>query len=327
MGSRPSKGGQGYRSPVREDPNEPSILYTQRYMVVALYNYPAGGPAECSICLGERLNVLSDEGDWWRVSSTATGKESYMPSNYTAKVYHSMLMMTLATPVGAYSLSVRWNTGSSWDSVKHYRIHRLQNGWFYISPGLTFSSLIQLVDHYSETLDGLCCLLKEPCFIVGSNKVPVVTGPPPMAIRKPTLNWKDVDSAMLFGNEKVDEEESQVSEGLREAINSYLFLTDCEDCDLRCLCVQRWLIALTRALIQVLIWALIWALSVCGAPGEECEHTAPHVHTLVLLLQLKGREHGSAPRRLGCRSEGVVVLGDRLESQGLTLIGCTVWPP
>ncbi|KAI1890236.1 hypothetical protein AGOR_G00151640 [Albula goreensis] len=255
MGSRPSKGGQGSRSPVREDPNEPSILYTQRYMVVALYNYPAGGPAECSICLGERLNVLSDEGDWWRVSSTATGKESYMPSNYTAKVYHSWLFEGISrekaeellllphnregsflvreshTHNGAYSLSVRQNNGSSWDSVKHYRIHRLQNGWFYISPGLTFSSLIQLVDHYSEALDGLCCLLKEPCFIVGSNKVPVVTGPPPMAIRKPTLNWKDVDSAMLFGNEKVEnEEESQVSEGLREAINSYLFLTDCEDC-------------------------------------------------------------------------------------------------
>ncbi|KAJ8411999.1 hypothetical protein AAFF_G00142660 [Aldrovandia affinis] len=257
MGSCPSKGRRGSSTMTQQASSEPSILDTHRYMVVALYSYPAGGPTECNIRVGERLNVLSDEGDWWRVSSTATGQESYMPSNYTAKVFHSWLFEGISrekaeellllphnqagsfmireshTHSGAYSLSVRRNTSSSWDSVKHYRIHRLQNGWFYISPGLTFPSLIQLVDHYSEAGDGLCCSLREPCFIQGSNNVPVVTGPPPMAVRRPTLNWKDVDSSMLFGRETVDAEKSLVSEGLREAINSYLFMTEdpnCEDC-------------------------------------------------------------------------------------------------
>ncbi|KAG7477937.1 hypothetical protein MATL_G00074860 [Megalops atlanticus] len=261
MGSRPSKGGRRSSALTHQDTPEPTILDNQRYVVVALYNYPAGGPADCSIRVGERLNVLSDEGDWWRVSSTATGKESYMPSNYTAKVFHSWLFEGISrekaeellllphnqagsfiiresqTRRGAYSLSVRRTTSSSWDSVKHYRIHQLQNGFFYISPGLTFPSLFQLVDHYSETNAGLCCLLREPCFIQGSNNVPVVTGPPPMAVRKPTLNWKDVDSSMIFSRDKVDTEESLVSEGLREAINSYLFMTEetnCEDCG------QKW---------------------------------------------------------------------------------------
>ncbi|KAJ8361326.1 hypothetical protein SKAU_G00178510 [Synaphobranchus kaupii] len=256
MGSRPSKERWGSSTVAQVAPPEPAIINIHRYVVVALYSYPAEGPTECSIRAGERLNVLSDEGDWWRVQSTATGTESYMPSNYIAKVFHSWLFEGISrekaeellllpynqagsfliresqTRSAAYSLSVRRTTSSSWDSVKHYRIHRLQNGWFYVSPGLTFPSLIQLVDHYSETMDGLCCLLREPCFIHGSNNVPVVTCPPPMTIRRPTLNWKDVDSAMLFSTDKVDAEESLVSEGLREAMSSYMFMTenDCENC-------------------------------------------------------------------------------------------------
>uniref|UniRef100_A0A8C9R181 Src like adaptor 2 n=2 Tax=Scleropages formosus TaxID=113540 RepID=A0A8C9R181_SCLFO len=226
-------------------------------VIVSLYNYPSGGPEDSAITLGERLNILSDEGDWWRVSSSATGKESYVPSSYTAKVFHrwlfqgitrekaeqllllphnqvgSFLIRESYTHAGAYSLSVRRNTRSSCDSVKHYRIHRLPNGWLYISPGTTFSSLFQLVDHYSEVEDGLCCILGEPCFIRGYNNVPVVTGSMPTPVRKPPINWKEVDSSMIFSQDPTDTEDTPVSEGLREAINSYLLLTDeatCDDC-------------------------------------------------------------------------------------------------
>lgn len=44
-----------------------------------------------------------------------------------------------------------------------------------------------------------------------------------------------VCSSMIFSKDKEDTEESLVSEGLREAIHSYLFMTDernCEDCEL-----------------------------------------------------------------------------------------------
>ncbi|XP_029108399.1 src-like-adapter 2 [Scleropages formosus] len=235
----------------------PAALDQHRPVIVSLYNYPSGGPEDSAITLGERLNILSDEGDWWRVSSSATGKESYVPSSYTAKVFHrwlfqgitrekaeqllllphnqvgSFLIRESYTHAGAYSLSVRRNTRSSCDSVKHYRIHRLPNGWLYISPGTTFSSLFQLVDHYSEVEDGLCCILGEPCFIRGYNNVPVVTGSMPTPVRKPPINWKEVDSSMIFSQDPTDTEDTPVSEGLREAINSYLLLTDeatCDDC-------------------------------------------------------------------------------------------------
>lgn len=49
-----------------------------------------------------------------------------------------------------------------------------------------------------EVSDGLCTLLRDPCYIQGSNNVPVVTGPPPQAVRKPTLNWKDVNRWLTF---------------------------------------------------------------------------------------------------------------------------------
>lgn len=52
---------------------------------------------------------------------------------------------------GCYSLSVRLSRPASWDRVRHYRIQRLDNGWLYISPRLTFPSLLALVDHYSGT--------------------------------------------------------------------------------------------------------------------------------------------------------------------------------
>lgn len=50
---------------------------------------------------------------------------------------------------GCYSLSVRLSRPASWDRIRHYRIQRLDNGWLYISPRLTFPSLQALVDHYS----------------------------------------------------------------------------------------------------------------------------------------------------------------------------------
>ncbi|MGH0124497.1 UNVERIFIED_CONTAM: hypothetical protein FKN15_077182 [Acipenser sinensis] len=134
--------------------------------------------------------------------------------------------MTLPCTTDSYSLSVRRSNSSSWESIKHYRINRLGNGWFYISARLTFPSLQHMVDYYTESGEGLCCTLNEPCYIQGSNNVPVQNIPEPIIVRKPTLNWKDVDSSMLFGTDKEGTEDSLVSEGLREAINSYLYMTE-----------------------------------------------------------------------------------------------------
>lgn len=52
----------------------------------------------------------------------------------------------------AYSLSVRDNDSAHGDIIKHYRIRSLDGGGYYISPRITFSSLPELIHHYSREL-------------------------------------------------------------------------------------------------------------------------------------------------------------------------------
>ena len=49
------------------------------------------------------------------------------------------------------------------DTVKHYRIRQLDEGGFFIARRVTFRTLAELVDHYSQDADGLCVNLRKPC--------------------------------------------------------------------------------------------------------------------------------------------------------------------
>ncbi|XP_040291901.1 src-like-adapter 2 [Bufo bufo] len=249
MGSLPSK--RGY-SAIEATMSSAQInpIVVDKCVFVALYNFPAGGQGDFSIRLGEQLNILSEDGDWWKVKSVSTGQECYMPRKYVAKVYNrwlykginrekaeelllvncnqsgSFLIRESETRRGCYSLSVRKSNQATLDSIKHYRINQLQNGWYYISPRLTFSTLQDMVDYYSEMADGICSILKEPCAVQGIIPPAALTSVP-VIVRKPTLNWRDLDSSALFsGNTNLDEEDCPVSLGLREAVSSYMFMTE-----------------------------------------------------------------------------------------------------
>ncbi|KAJ0068356.1 hypothetical protein NL108_005921, partial [Boleophthalmus pectinirostris] len=153
------------------------------------------------------------DGDFMMVKSLTTERESYIPTNCTAEVTHrwlytgisrlkavellmlpqningSFLIRESETNKDCYSLSVlRKGPHSFMNSVKHYRICHLPNGWVFISPGLTFPSLQHLINHYTENADGLCCQLTKPCYIGGLDNI----RPTPVVIRRPTLNWKDI---------------------------------------------------------------------------------------------------------------------------------------
>lgn len=131
-------------------------------------------------------------------------------------------------PAGCFSLSVR----GCWAAVTHYRIHRLDNGWLYIAPRLTFPSLHSLVEHYSgkALAPGSVCALQggrwrpvphlhwgadggvhpvtapAPCTECGeglccalgepcsTDGVRVAPVPAmPAVVRKPSLNWDKID--------------------------------------------------------------------------------------------------------------------------------------
>ncbi|NXF60900.1 SLAP2 protein, partial [Ciccaba nigrolineata] len=215
---------------------------------LALCDFPSGTGAATVLTMGEQLRVLSEDGEWWLVASEVSGKECHVPSSCVAKVRHrwlyegvsrqkaeelllrpgnhsgSFLIRESQTRRGCYSLSVRRSERGSWDSVTHYRIHRLENGWLYISPRLTFPSLHDLVDHYSEFGEGLCCLLREPCSTQGGRGAPVPALP--VAMNKPSLNWDKIDSSLLLSEATSAAEDSPISLGLREAVSSYLLLTE-----------------------------------------------------------------------------------------------------
>uniref|UniRef100_A0A2K6UX43 Src like adaptor 2 n=1 Tax=Saimiri boliviensis boliviensis TaxID=39432 RepID=A0A2K6UX43_SAIBB len=198
---------------------------------VALGSFPAGGQAELSLRLGEPLIIISEDGDWWTVLSEVSGREYNIPSVHVAKGWLWVgLLRALVPPwtplsAGCYSLSVRLSRPASWDRIRHYRIQCLDNGWLYISPRLTFPSLQALVDHYSELAEDICCLLKEPCVLQRTRPLPGKDMPLPMTVQRTPLNWKELDSSLLF-SEAATGEESLLSEGLRESLSSYISLTE-----------------------------------------------------------------------------------------------------
>ena len=59
---------------------------------------------------------------------------------------------------GDYSLSIQ-----DGDTVKHYRIRRLDEGGFFITRRAVFNTLKELVDYYSHDSDGLCVNLLHAC--------------------------------------------------------------------------------------------------------------------------------------------------------------------
>ncbi|XP_061543808.1 src-like-adapter 2 isoform X2 [Phycodurus eques] len=236
---------------VLENPPEPPSSVSDETMTVSLFDFLSFGGTELVMTIGERLSIISDDGNVLMVRSATTSREMYIPTNYTAKVTQRWLFTGISrlkaeellmqpqnhiggflirdseTNTDCFSLSVRWRVSVVFSNcVKHYLIAQLQNGRVYITPKRSFSSLKHLVEHYSESADGLCCRLNEPCFIQGldvprENRLVVST-----AHRKPANNWKDISRSMILKRTRTGSDNSMVSEGLREAMSSYLQLTE-----------------------------------------------------------------------------------------------------
>ncbi|CAG5983943.1 src-like-adapter 2 [Menidia menidia] len=238
---------------VLENPPDSELPELQESVTVALCNYPTFEDTELTMHMGEKLTVVSDDGDFMMVRSSTTGRQSYIPTNYTAKVAHrwlftgiqrykaeelllhpnnrmgAFLIRESETSRDCHSLSILWRTDlSDRNPVKHYRITHLRNGWVYISPRLTFRSLHHLVQHYSESGDGLCCRLTGPCFIQGLDN-PREARAVPITVRRPTVNWKEISRSVILKRKRTESDNSLVSEGLREAISSYLQMTQGND--------------------------------------------------------------------------------------------------
>ena len=67
------------------------------------------------------------------------------------------LIRKAETRAGEFSLSLRDGT-----KIKHYRIRTLDQGGYFIAQTTPFQTLPDLIQHYTEHSDGLCCRLTRP---------------------------------------------------------------------------------------------------------------------------------------------------------------------
>ncbi|XP_034017985.1 tyrosine-protein kinase SRK2 [Thalassophryne amazonica] len=157
---------------------------------VALYDYSARTGEDLSFHAGDSLDVLDKvAGEWWfakALTGVSAPKRGYIPANYVAPVesiesepwyfpdtkrvdaekmltaegnmHGAFLIRNCESQKGELSLSVL-DSGK----VKHYKLKKLENGSYYVSRAKTFTTLKELVNHYSRNADGLCVLLAEPC--------------------------------------------------------------------------------------------------------------------------------------------------------------------
>ncbi|XP_026139720.1 src-like-adapter [Carassius auratus] len=204
-------------------------------MALVLDNYPPPDICEPIFRMGDWLKIVSEEGYWWKVYSVNTKEVNYIPHCHATKVYHGWLFETVTRPKaeellrlpanrvgsflirestkGSYSLSVRHRT------IKHYQIVRMPNNWYYISPRLTFQCLEDLVNHYSDIADGLCCVLTGPCLISCETPLSELTKTPEG--RKLSFDWRAVNSSELV---RQSTSPSAVSYGVQNSVSSYLSL-------------------------------------------------------------------------------------------------------
>ncbi|XP_004707697.1 tyrosine-protein kinase Blk isoform X2 [Echinops telfairi] len=170
--------------PPDKDPDQ------ENHFVVALYDYDGVNDRDLQMRKGEKLQILSESGDWWLARSLITGREGYVPSNFVVRVETlevekwffrsisrkdaerrllapinkagSFLIRESETNMGSFALSMKDVTPRG-EVIKHYKIRALDQGGYYISPRITFPSLQDLVQHYSKKGDGLCQRLTLPC--------------------------------------------------------------------------------------------------------------------------------------------------------------------
>ncbi|XP_061597864.1 src like adaptor 1a [Cololabis saira] len=231
-------------SPSNKENLEGTLKDSDSDMVVVLQDYPSAEISEPIYRIGQKLQVIAQEAYWWKVRSLQTGKENYIPNNHVAKVYHgwlfegvgrqkaeellllpgnragSFLVRESGAERGQYSLSVKHRI------IKHYRIFRLDNSWYYISPGLTFQCLEDLVNHYSDSADGLCCMLTCPCLSGTPEPSDGSSEPPPVVMRR-NFDWRKVDRKQLVSTDSHNE--NIVSYGVRNSIAAYLSFSGHED--------------------------------------------------------------------------------------------------
>ncbi|KAG8179807.1 hypothetical protein JTE90_025974 [Oedothorax gibbosus] len=97
---------------------------------------------------------------------------------------------------GTYALSLKdYVPQTNEVLVRHYKIRTLDNGGYFISPSRIFSTLKELVAHYSEASDGICRTLFKVC----PRTRPTITGPLPDSRDEYEVPFESLQFIQLLG--------------------------------------------------------------------------------------------------------------------------------
>uniref|UniRef100_A0A8C6TXU3 Tyrosine-protein kinase n=1 Tax=Neogobius melanostomus TaxID=47308 RepID=A0A8C6TXU3_9GOBI len=172
-------------------PQSPPMSPMADNLAMAMHSYEPAHDGDLGFVKGEKLKILNkDDPEWYFAESLTSGKTGYIPFNFVAmntvetepwffrnisrndamrlllapgNTQGSFMIRESETTPGSYSLSIRDFDQNNGDEVKHYRIRKMDNGGFYITAKISFSSLKDLVQHHTRFPDGLCTKLVKPC--------------------------------------------------------------------------------------------------------------------------------------------------------------------
>ncbi|XP_034078258.1 tyrosine-protein kinase Lck [Gymnodraco acuticeps] len=160
-------------------------------LVLAIYSYEPNHDGDLGFQKGDKLKIINKEDpEWYLAESLTTGQRGYIPYNFVAmttmeteswffknisrneatrlllspgNTLGSFLIRESETTQGSFSLSIRDLDHNTGEVVKHYRIRNMDDGGFYITAKISFSSLKEMVQHHSREAEGLCTKLVKPC--------------------------------------------------------------------------------------------------------------------------------------------------------------------
>ncbi|XP_043218453.1 tyrosine-protein kinase SRK2-like isoform X2 [Amphibalanus amphitrite] len=163
-------------------------------VVRALYSYESRVGSDISFRKGDRMEAAAEgnnDPDWLNVHHLGTGQTGFVPRNYVAteasvesedwyfnrisRKEAETLLLLPENPRGTFlvrpsermtsmcSLSVQDWEPQRGRHVKHYKIHRLDDGGYYIAPRNTYRDLRSLINSYAQEAKGLCHVLTQVC--------------------------------------------------------------------------------------------------------------------------------------------------------------------
>uniref|UniRef100_A0A1I8IIT8 Tyrosine-protein kinase n=1 Tax=Macrostomum lignano TaxID=282301 RepID=A0A1I8IIT8_9PLAT len=181
---------------LQKPPSQAPAIAPRQKQMRALFSFEKQVEGDLSFRKDDILDLVDNSDEfWWKMRHTETGETGYVPYNYVQpydgsptsmacwfdvdrrEAERNLLMPGLQEGTfllrpcrqkadqAVYTFEKEEQTRNEGRQifVKHYMVKPTDQNGFYISPKKIFASMQNLVRHYQNAEDGLCCRLTMPC--------------------------------------------------------------------------------------------------------------------------------------------------------------------